>query len=412
MMKKVILHCDLNNFYASVECRKHPELKRQCVAVSGDVDNRHGIILAKNEHAKKYGIQTGETIWQAKQKCPQLVLIPPHFHEYLAISKQVKAVYHEYSDRVESFGLDEAWIDCTQSVHLFGSGVEIANALRKRMKAEFALTISVGVSFNKIYAKLGSDYQKPDATTYFSEENYQDKVFPLPVEMLLYVGKATQRKLAMMGIVKIGELACANRDLLVLRLGKMGALLQDFANGIDHSEVLLFDRSDKLKSIGNGITPKKDMLTLDMAVLVLYVLCDSIATRLRRAHKLGKCVRVMFRSATLLSFSRQASLADASNLCEEIVAVAIAITKKHYSFHIALRSISVCVTQLVDEQSYHQLALFTQHDKIETIERCMDQIREKFGNDAIFRANLLLDIELTAFSPLDDHVIFPQGYFK
>lgn len=411
-MERIILHCDLNNFYASVECMKYPELKDKYVAVSGNAEERHGIILAKNENAKKLGIKTGETIWQAKLKCPDLILLDANFHEYLYISKKVKKLYSEYSDRIESFGLDEAWIDCSESVALFGSGEEIAEQIRKRVKEEFDLTISIGVSFNKIYAKLGSDYQKPDAITSFTRDNYKEKIFPLPVSDLLYVGKATEKKFKEMGITTIGDLAISDKRLLKIRLGKMGEILHDFANGIDHSEVALFDENTKLKSIGNGITAKRDMETLEDAILVLYVLCDSIAMRLRQNHKLGKCVSVHFRNKELISFSRQMTLNEESNLCEEIVKAAIELTEIHYNFEIAMRSITVSVSQLIDEGTHHQLSLFSQRDKIESIERCMDEIRGKFGVSSIFRANSLMDIELTSFSPIEDHVIFPQSYFK
>lgn len=410
-MERVILHCDLNNFYASVECMKHPELKDKYVAVSGNAEERHGIILAKNEKAKKLGIKTGETIWQAKLKCPDLILLKANFHEYLAISKKIKRLYSEYSDRIESFGLDEAWIDCSESVALFGSGEEIAEQIRSRVKNEFDLTISIGVSFNKIYAKLGSDYKKPDAVTCFNKKNYKEKIFPLPVSDLLYVGKATEKKFREMGITTIGDLATSNKRLLSIRLGKMGEILHDFANGIDHSEVALFDNHTKLKSIGNGITAKRDMENLDDAILVLYVLCDSIAMRLRQNRKLGKCVSVHFRNKELISFSRQMTLNEESNLCEEIVKAAIELTKLHYNFDIAMRSITVSVSQLIDEGTHRQLSLFNNRDKIESIERCMDEIRGKFGVSSIFRANSLMDVELTSFSPIEDHVIFPQSYF-
>lgn len=410
-MERVILHCDLNNFYASVECMKHPELKDKYVAVSGNAEERHGIILAKNEKAKKLGIKTGETIWQAKLKCPDLILLKANFHEYLEISKKVKLLYSEYSDRIESFGLDEAWIDCSESVALFGSGEEIAEQIRSRVKKEFDLTISIGVSFNKIYAKLGSDYKKPDAVTCFNKKNYKEKIFPLPVSDLLYVGKATEKKFREMGITTIGDLATSNKRLLSIRLGKMGEILHDFANGIDHSEVALFDNHTKLKSIGNGITAKRDMENLDDTILVLYVLCDSIAMRLRQNRKLGKCVSVHFRNKELISFSRQMTLNEESNLCEEIVKAAIELTKVHYNFDIAMRSITVSVSQLIDEGTHRQLSLFNNRDKIESIERCMDEIRGKFGVSSIFRANSLMDVELTSFSPIEDHVIFPQSYF-
>ena len=411
-MDKTILHCDLNNFYASVECMKNPQLKEKCVAVSGNPEERHGIILAKNENAKRYGIKTGDVIWQALQKCPQLILLPPHFHEYLYLSKLVKDIYKQYSDRVESFGLDEAWIDVSESIALFGSGEEIAHEIKTKVNEQYGLTVSIGVSFNKIYAKLGSDYKKPDAVTVFSRENYRDKVFPLLVENLLFVGRSTKRKLNEIGIFTIGDLANVSEHILVNRLGKMGSIIHGFAKGEDQSEVLLFDHSTKLKSVGNGITCKRDLYTIEDAKIVIYVLADSVATRLRRYHKMATCVRVHFRNSELVTFSRQVQLHHGTNLCEDIAQAAISLTENHYNFDIALRSISLTAANLYEEAQYHQLSFFYNYDKVASIERTMDKIRKKFGYRSINRTLLFMDKDLSSFSPLEDHLIFPQNYFK
>jgi DNA polymerase-4 len=253
-MDRTILHCDLNGFYASVECLSRPELKDVPMAVSGNPENRHGIILAKNELAKKFGIITAETVWQAKKKCPGLVLVPPHHDKYYEYSKRVNELYGKFTDMVEPFGIDESWLDVTGSLHLFGSGKDIADKIRENIKSQLELTVSVGVSFNKIFAKLGSDYKKPDATTVISRENYKDIIFPLPVSDLLYVGKAATEALAKYGITTIGQLANYNKQVISANLGKMGEMIHDYANGIDDGPVSFAHDEQAAKSVGNGMT--------------------------------------------------------------------------------------------------------------------------------------------------------------
>ena len=233
-MDRIILHCDLNCFYASVELLSHPDLRDVPVAVCGDPSSRHGIILAKNEPAKQFGVKTAETIWQAKKKCPDLVLLPPHHDLYREYSKKVNAIYDEYTDLVEPFGIDESWLDVTHSLHLFGGDAKaLADTLRQRMKRELGLTLSVGISFNKVFAKLGSDYKKPDATTLISRENWKEIVWPLPVGDLLYVGGAARKLLKQYGVETIGQLAGCKQDMLEALMGKMGVQLYEFANGLD-----------------------------------------------------------------------------------------------------------------------------------------------------------------------------------
>ena len=253
-MERTILHCDCNGFFASVECVHRPELKEVPMAVCGDPENRHGIILAKNELAKQYGVTTAETIWQAKRKCPQLVLVAPHHDEYAHYSRLVNEIYQQYTDRVEPFGIDESWLDVTGCEELFGDGVTIAETLRRRVREEIGLTISVGVSFNKIFAKLGSDYKKPDATTVITRENFRQIVWPLPVGSLLYVGRAAQESLRRIGVTTIGELAQAEQKNLQLALGKLGEQLWVYANGMDESPVHRTDEKREVKSVGNGMT--------------------------------------------------------------------------------------------------------------------------------------------------------------
>ena len=283
-MDRIILHCDLNSFYASVELRSRPDLQNVPVAVCGDPTSRHGIILAKNEPAKKFGVQTAETIWQAKKKCPELVLLPPHHKLYRQVSKEVNTIYEQYTDLVEPFGIDESWLDVTHTLHLFGGDAKaLADHLRQRMKQEMGLTLSVGVSFNKVFAKLGSDYRKPDATTVVSRENWQRLVWPLPVGALLYVGGAARKILAQFGVKTIGELAACKRDALETLMGKMGVQLHDYANGLDTDPVRSRYEPEMVKSVGNGTTFPKNLTTAEQVRGGVAVLADSVATRLRHS---------------------------------------------------------------------------------------------------------------------------------
>ena len=282
-MDRVILHCDLNCFYASVELLSRPDLREIPTAVCGDPSSRHGIILAKNEPAKRYGVQTAETIWQAKKKCPGLVLLPPHHGLYHEYSRKVNAIYDQYTDLVEPFGIDESWLDVTHTLHLFGGDAGgLADTLRERMKEELGLTLSVGVSFNKVFAKLGSDYKKPDATTVISRENWQSIVWPLPVGDLLYVGGAARKLLRQYGVETIGQLAACRREMLETLMGKMGAQLYEYANGLDREAVRSRTEADVVKSVGNGTTFPQNLTTREEVRRGIAVLADSVASRLRR----------------------------------------------------------------------------------------------------------------------------------
>ena len=302
-MDRVIFHCDLNCFYASVELLSHPELREVPVAVAGDPasrhgiilaknepakqcgapDSRHGIILAKNEPAKTFGVKTAETIWQAKKKCPNLVLLPAHHRLYREYSNKVNAIYDEYTDLAESFGIDESWLDVTNTLHLFGGDAKaLANAIRQRVKRELGLTLSVGVSFNKVFAKLGSDYKKPDATTVISRENWRSIVWPLPVGDLLYVGGAAQKLLGQYGVKTIGQLAACKKETLETLMGKMGTQLYEYANGLDSAPVRARLDAEPVKSVGNGTTFPQNLTTRIQVRSGIAVLADSVATRLRR----------------------------------------------------------------------------------------------------------------------------------
>ena len=282
-MDRIILHCDCNCFYASCELLSHPDLRQLPVAVCGDPTERHGIILAKNEPAKRCGVKTAETIWKAKQKCPGLILLPPHHRLYAEYSKKINAVYGEYTDLVEPFGIDESWLDVTNSLHLFGGDARaLADTLRGRIKREFGLTISVGVSFNKVFAKLGSDYKKPDATTVIARDNWRDIVFPLPVGDLLFVGRSAQELLGRYGVRTIGELSKCSEEMLETLMGKMGSQLYRYANGLDDSPVRGAADREPIKSVGNSTTFRRDLTRWDEVQSGISLLSDSVAMRLRR----------------------------------------------------------------------------------------------------------------------------------
>ncbi|WVV21833.1 DNA polymerase IV [Erysipelothrix piscisicarius] len=305
MKQRYILHCDIDYCFAQIEILKNPSLANVPMCVGGDESKRHGIVLARNPLAKAKGVKTAETLKDARRKCPGLVIVPPSYEDYLMISNQVKDIYRTYTDKVESFGIDEAWVDISDSILLFGKPGDIATEIQKRIKAEVGLTVSIGMSFNKIFAKLGSDFQKPNGLTILMESHMKQMIWPLPVQELLYVGPSTQKSLNQIGIRTIGDLACANENTLHTHLGKMGSLLKAFANGEDSSEVNPY--SDPAKSIGNGMTTPQDLVTIDEVKRVLLVLAESVSSRCRKIEKKGSVLRISIRDHKLETLSRQKS---------------------------------------------------------------------------------------------------------
>lgn len=418
--ERVILHSDCNCFYASVEELHHPELHGLPIAVAGDPENRHGIILAKNQLAKKQGVKTAEAIWEAKQKSPGLVIIPPNYPLYQKFSRMAREIYYSYTDRVEPFGLDESWCDVTGSVHLFGSGEEIAQEIRQRIKRELGITVSIGVSWNKIFAKFGSDYKKPDAVTCITRENYRKIVWEKPVGDLLYVGRSTEKKLRKKGIDTVGRLAQAPVEDLRLWLGKMGEILWTFANGLDISEVKCFDpnlndNDREIESIGNSITTPRDLFNLDEVKLVLYMLTESVAMRTREAGFKCKTFAISVRDKNLMSFTRQQKLENPTNITKEMAEAALHLFKKNYNFseQSAIRSLGVRAMNLTPEKIPIQLNLFTDEErriKQENLDKTMDGLRHRFGNNSVRRAITLGDT-MSELDPKRDNVIHPVGYF-
>ena len=389
-MDRIILHCDCNCFYASCELLSHPDLRQLPVAVCGDPTERHGIILAKNEPAKRCGVKTAETIWKAKQKCPGLILLPPHHRLYAEYSKKINAVYGEYTDLVEPFGIDESWLDVTNSLHLFGGDARaLADTLRGRIKREFGLTISVGVSFNKVFAKLGSDYKKPDATTVISRENWRDIVWPLPVGDLLFVGRAAQRTLGQYGVETIGQLAACKPEMLEQLMGKMGVQLYRYANGLDDAPVRPQHQREPVKSVGNSTTFPENLTRWEEIRSGLQLLSDSVAGRLRKEGLYCGGVAVAVKNAQFRTVSRQMRLGTPTHLMRDILEAAQELTRRIWKAPTPVRLLSVTALYITDSaDSYQQLDLLAgdaplRDQRQEQLESAMGTIRGKYGRDAI-----------------------------
>lgn len=408
----MILHSDMNNFYASVEILFDPSLKGKPVAVAGDEEARHGIVLAKNDIAKGFGIRTGQVLWEARQQCPGLICVSAHYDRYLYFSDAAREIYTSYTDQVEPFGLDECWLDVTGSTGLFGDGPTIADDIRARIRRELGLTVSVGVSFNKVFAKLGSDMKKPDATTVITKENFRETTWALPVSDLLYVGPATTRKLARFGITTIGGLAQANVDLLYWLLGKNGIMLHRFANGLDRSGVRPYYLSPPIKSIGNSTTAPRDLVSLDDVKITLMALCESVAARLREQDCFCTTVTVGIRDDRLIHFDRQIKLPRPTFNTLDIWEAAVELFQQHHTDGSPVRSLSVKVSGLSPAEGMEQLSLFSEVQKAQRradIDRTLDKLRSKYGYFIIRRAVTLLDPALD-LDAKGDHIIHPIGF--
>lgn len=385
-MQRTILHVDFNNFYAGVECLEHPELAGLPVAVGGDEAARHGIILAKNNIAKARGVKTAEVIWQARQKCPELVVVPAHFDRYMEYSRRGREILARYADRVEPFGADEAWIDISPYARTAEAGREIADEIRGCYKSELGLTCSVGVSFNKVFAKLGSDMKKPDATTVISEDNFTTVAWERPVEELLFVGPSTQRKLNLRGIMTIGQLAHADTSLLQAWLGVNGLKLYAYANGLDDSPVMLRGTSSPIKSIGNSTTLPRDVMNYAEALGVLQAMAESVAQRLRRHSLLATRVTLFVRDSGLYSFERQTLLERPTNLAFILREKAAELLRANWHWDRGIRSLGVRAINLRPEGDTVQLSFFEDDAAIrrrDSAERTVDRVRDKYGKAAI-----------------------------
>lgn len=429
-MERIVIHSDLNNFYASVERKLRPELAGLPIAVGGNKEERKGIVLAKSEEAKRFGVKTGEALWQAKRKCPGLVVVPPNFPEYMKYSRLARGIYAEYTDLIEPYGIDECWLDVTHSTKIFpkfggdmyvgeGEGRHFAedylkfigDTLRERIKAELGITVSVGVSFNKVFAKLGSDLKKPDGTTVIPVTDYKTKLYPLPVNDLLFVGRATCEKLKKRGITTIGALANAPDDLIKNLLGKTGETLLKYARGLDDEPVSHMNDSGELKSIGNSLTYPHDLTTHAEVKKQLFVLAESVASRLREAD-LGRAdtVHLWVRYSDLSSVSMQKKVRP-TVLCGEIAGHAFSLFCGRIPAPFKVRALGVTVSGF--DKNLTQISMDEvdgSYEKHERAERAVDAIRKKYGYSKLQRGIMADDIEAAHNDVKGTHLIKPARF--
>ena len=385
-----ILHVDLNSFYASVECLLDDSLQGKPVAVSGAVSERHGVILAKNELAKKAGIKTGMTTFEAKRLIPDLVVCETHFDKYVKYSKAVKSIFYEYTDQVESFGIDEAWLDVTKTKKLNGDAFLIADEIRNRVKNEIGLTVSIGVSFNKIFAKLGSDLKKPDAITVIDEDNFKEKIYNLPVENLLYVGRATKRKLNKLTIKTIGDLARFDESVLQLHLGKVGVMLKSYAMGLDNSPVKKYDEFDDYKSIGNSLTFYRDLESnLDVETLLILI-AESVCSRMTDyGYKYARTITLVVTDNLLSTSIKMSKFVHPTNLPSEVSDKAMQLFKSTFNWTNRVRGLGISLSDFTNEEQLSFDFDVKDHERKETLEKTVENIRKRFGRSAISRAVVL-----------------------
>lgn len=391
-MEKTILHCDLNNFYASVECTQNPILWSKPVAVTGNPRTRHGIILAKNEVAKATGVKTAQTIWEAKKLCPNLICLPPQFELYQQFSRKVRSIYQRFTDQVESFGPDECWLDVTHSQKLFGTGEQIANTLRKIVKEETGLTISVGVSFNKTFAKLGSDLKKPDATTVISKENFKEKIWHLPASDLIFIGKKTYQKLNKLNIYTIKDLAYADEKLLQQQFGILGPHYKKVALGLDDSEVTHQNFLDKAKSVGNGMTAIRDLRTREEIEAMVHTLAEKVTFRMREAGLVGRTATLSLRNSELHTTSH--SFTSTKSTDDPIIFAQMCMQLFDNFWHntpLSIRSVRISMSNLDYAGNAQQMDLFDAKaiEKKKKLNRSLDAIRQKYGFYAVRRAKTI-----------------------
>lgn len=413
-MERVILHCDANSYYASVECLYNPSLRDKPVAVSGNPQTRHGIILTKNPLAKSFGVKTGEAIWQAKQKCPGLLCLPPDYPLYVRFSRRMRRLYEQYSDRVESFGLDEAWIDLSAPGFTLRDGARMAHEIRLRVKDQLGITVSVGVADNKIFAKLGSDMKKPDAVTVIRPDALAQTVYPLPVGDLLYVGPSTRKKLATLGILTIGDLAQYDQTLLQRKLGKVGLALKRYACGLDRSPVMRADYSAPVKSVGNSTTPPHDLTCMDDARCLIFLLAESVASRLRDAGLRTRCVSVSARDTSLSTHSCQMTLPRPTMLSGEIAQAAMRLFEGRFAHGFPFRSMGLSCSMLGTHDEPIQLDFTGDEERrvhMEQLERSIDDLRRRFGHQIVTRGVVLQDKSYAAINPVEDHTIHPVPFY-
>lgn len=394
---RTILHSDLNNFYASVEVMKNPDFASVPLVVTGSVEDRHGIVLAKNQIAKAMGVKTGEVVWQARKKCgEELVCVQADFPSYYKVSRAVREIYGRFTDHIEPFGIDECWLDVTDSVKNFGTGEEIAEKIRTAVKEELGVTVSVGVSFNKVFAKLGSDLKKPDAVTVIDQNNFKDLVWPLPIEDLLYVGRATKTKLNKIGIHSIGDLANTEKSILKNLLGVWGDTLYRYANGLDDTPVVSKREDDSIKSISNSLTDYKDLTNFEEVKTLIMLLAESVASRLRESG-LGKAntIKLSVTDNQLNTIGKQCTLSKPTHSSVEIAKNCYKLFSQIYKWEFPVRAVGVGVSSFT--LGTEQLSFYEENkkeQKADKLDAVVDRIRKKYGNNSVRRATILQDKRL------------------
>ena len=396
-MERIVLHSDLNCFYASVEMRDHPELRGRRVAVCGSTEDRHGIVLTASYPAKRCGVKTGMANWQALQVCPDLICVPPHYEKYLACSRSVRAVYARYADDIEPYGMDENWLAIPRGGGVETTGREVAEEIRRAVREETGLTVSVGVSFSKVFAKLGSDMKKPDAVTVISEENYRRLVWPLPVSELLYAGPATTRKLRGLSILTIGQLARADPALLRQLLGINGVKLWHYANGTDGTQVQPAGWEVPVQSVGHGVTCVQDLQREDEVWLVLYALSQDVGHRLRAHGFLGRGVQVAVRRSDLSFVQWQQPLGYPTRSPLELSLAGFELFRRRYDWRQPVRALTIRAVNLLSDEAPLQLDLFSdaaRHEKRRRLDDAVDEVRRRFGPGAVRPASLMADAKM------------------
>lgn len=397
MGERAILHSDLNAFYASVEMMLDPSLRGKAVAVCGSTEDRHGIVLAKSDLAKKAGVKTGMVNWEARQLCRDLIVVPPQYDQYLKYSKLTQSIYQRYTDMIEPFGMDECWLDVTGSQAMCGDAMTIAESIRRTIREELGLTVSIGVSFNKIFAKLGSDLKKPDAITQIQRSDFKEKIWPLDCSEMIYCGRATTAKLAKYGIHTIGEVASTDPAFLKRLLGVNGVALWNYANGTDTSRVMHKDFVSPVKSIGHGITCVADLEDEEEVHRVILALSQDIGHRLRVHELSARGVQIFVRGNDLLGSQFQCKLPFTTQLPSEIAGAAFRVFQERYRWGSKVRAVTVRAIDLVPQNSPSQLSIFVDAEKLDRRERLQDAIEElrgRFGKQSITYATLLGDLKM------------------
>ncbi len=412
-MERVILHSDLNACYASIECMLNPELRGKPVAVAGSLEDRHGIILAKSQEAKVCGVKTGEAIWEAKLKCHDLITVQPHYDDYIKYSNLVRDIYRRYTDLIEPFGLDEAWLDVTGSQRLFGSGEDIANDIRRTVRYELGLTVSVGVSFNKVFAKLGSDLKKPDAVTLITRDNFKGKIWHLPAYEMIGIGRATYKKLESFGVYTIGDLAKCKQEWVTRQFGKCGTELWLFANGLDSSRVKPDGYRTPIKSIGHGITCSADLVDATEVWRVFLSLSQDVNRRLKHYSLKASGIQITVKDCNLFSRQFQKKLPIPTQSATELARAAIDLFSANYGWNYDVRAVTVRAIDLIDADTPAQLDFFSdmkKHEKMQKIDDTVLELRRRFGKDAIFNACLMQEEKIPHGNP--EESVMPMRMFR